>query len=93
MATRPLVKDDLAVTGPLYAIGRFCSRHHYPTIAVWLALAVGLVVAGQSVDSRTNDCRAWWLPGWMERLIPHVSIEGEEYLANRDAALGAARSD
>jgi putative drug exporter of the RND superfamily len=43
------------VTGPLYAIGRFCSRHHYPTIAVWLILAVGLVIAGQAADSKTND--------------------------------------
>ncbi|HWM64450.1 MAG TPA: MMPL family transporter [Solirubrobacterales bacterium] len=43
------------MTAPLYAIGRFCSRHHYPTIAVWLILAVGLVLAGQSQESRTND--------------------------------------
>jgi putative drug exporter of the RND superfamily len=43
------------VTAPLYAIGRFCSRHHYPTIAVWLVLAVALVLAGQSQASRTND--------------------------------------
>jgi putative drug exporter of the RND superfamily len=43
------------MTAPLYAIGRFCSRHRYSTIAVWLVLAVGLVVAGQSEDSRTND--------------------------------------
>jgi putative drug exporter of the RND superfamily len=43
------------VTGPLYAIGRFCSRHHWPTIAVWVALAVALVTAGQSVSSQTND--------------------------------------
>jgi putative drug exporter of the RND superfamily len=43
------------VTAPLYAIGRFCSRHHYPTIAIWLALAVGLVLAGQSQASKTND--------------------------------------
>ena len=47
--------DDSRVTGPLYAIGRFCSRHHWPTIAVWLVLAVGLVIVGQSVESRTND--------------------------------------
>jgi putative drug exporter of the RND superfamily len=19
----------------------------------------------------------WWLPGWLERLLPHVDIEGE----------------
>ena len=30
------------MTAPLYAIGRFCSRHHWPTIAVWLVLAVVL---------------------------------------------------
>jgi len=43
------------VTGPLYAIGRFCSRRHWQTIAVWLILAVALVVAGQAGDSKTND--------------------------------------
>jgi putative drug exporter of the RND superfamily len=49
------VGDDQAVTGPLYAIGRFCSRHHYPTIAVWLVLAVVLVIAGQASGDKTND--------------------------------------
>jgi putative drug exporter of the RND superfamily len=43
------------VTGPLYAIGRFCSRHHWPTIAVWLVAAVALVLIGQTGDSKTND--------------------------------------
>lgn len=43
------------MTGPLYAIGRFCARHHWPTIAVWIVLAAGLVVAGQSGESKTND--------------------------------------
>jgi putative drug exporter of the RND superfamily len=32
--------------------------------------------------------RAWWLPGWMDRLVPHISIEGEEYFAKRDADAG-----
>jgi RND superfamily putative drug exporter len=50
-----VVRDDPLVTGPLYAIGRFCSRHHWPTIAVWLILAVALVFAGQAGDSKTND--------------------------------------
>jgi putative drug exporter of the RND superfamily len=49
------VGDDLAVTGPLYAIGRFCSRHHYPTIALWLIVAAVLVVAGQASGDKTND--------------------------------------
>jgi putative drug exporter of the RND superfamily len=43
------------VTAPLYALGRFCSRHHWATIAAWLLLAVALIVAGQSQASRTND--------------------------------------
>jgi putative drug exporter of the RND superfamily len=43
------------VTGPLYAIGRFCSRHHWLTVAAWVVLAVGLVVVGQAGESKTND--------------------------------------
>ncbi len=43
------------MTAPLYAIGRFCSRHHYPTIAVWLVVAVVLVVVGQASGDKTND--------------------------------------
>ncbi len=43
------------MTAPLYAIGRFCSRHHWPTIAVWLVLAIALVLVGQAGDSKTND--------------------------------------
>jgi putative drug exporter of the RND superfamily len=33
---------------------------------------------------------AWWLPGWLERGLPHLSIEGEEYFAKRKAAAAAA---
>jgi RND superfamily putative drug exporter len=43
------------MTAPLYAIGRFCSRHHWPTIAVWVVLAVALVLIGQTGASKTND--------------------------------------
>jgi RND superfamily putative drug exporter len=43
------------VTGPLYAIGRFCSRHHYPVIGVWLALAIALVAIGQAGGSKTSE--------------------------------------
>jgi putative drug exporter of the RND superfamily len=27
----------------------------------------------------------WWMPKWLERLVPHVSIEGAEFFAARDA--------
>jgi putative drug exporter of the RND superfamily len=43
------------VTGPLYAIGRFCSRHHYPVIAAWVVLAIALVVLGQASGSKTSE--------------------------------------
>ena len=43
------------VTRPLYFIGRFCCRHHYPVIALWLVATVVLVVAGQASGDKTND--------------------------------------
>ncbi len=43
------------MTGPLYAIGRFCARHHWPVIGAWIVLAVGLVLLGQAGESKTND--------------------------------------
>jgi hypothetical protein len=30
------------------------------------------------------------MPGWLGRLVPHISIEGEEYFAKRDSALALA---
>jgi RND superfamily putative drug exporter len=30
--------------------------------------------------------RTWWLPGFLERHMPRLGIEGEEYFARRDAA-------
>ena len=65
---------------------------------------IGLAVA-IAIDSTLVRCllvpavmvllgkRAWWLPRWMDRVIPHVSIEGEEYFARRDAeAVALAKS-
>ncbi len=43
------------MTGPLYAIGRFCSRHHYPVIAAWVVLAIALVAIGQASGSKTSE--------------------------------------
>jgi len=61
---------------------------------------VGLAVA-IAIDSTLVRCLlvpaimvllgrwAWWMPGWLGRLVPHISIEGEDYFAKRDAALAA----
>ncbi len=43
------------MTGPLYAIGRFSSRHHYPVIAAWVVLAIALVAIGQASGSKTSE--------------------------------------
>ncbi len=43
------------MTGPLYAIGRFCSRHHYPVIAAWLLLAIALVAISSAAGSKTSE--------------------------------------
>ncbi|HUC07794.1 MAG TPA: MMPL family transporter, partial [Solirubrobacterales bacterium] len=62
---------------------------------------VGLAVA-IAIDSTLVRCLlvpaimvllgkwAWWMPGWLGRLVPHISIEGEDYFAKRDAELAAA---
>ena len=28
----------------------------------------------------------WWLPGWLERLVPRISIEGAEHAAEETVA-------
>ncbi len=43
------------MTGPLYAIGRFCSRHHWPVIGVWLAIAIALVAISSAAGSKTSE--------------------------------------
>jgi len=65
---------------------------------------VGLAVA-IAIDSTLVRCllvpavmvllgkRAWWLPGWIGRFVPHISIEGEAYFAERDAEARAAKAD
>ena len=43
------------MTGPLYAIGRFCSRHHYPVIGLWVVLAIALIGISQASGSKTSE--------------------------------------
>jgi uncharacterized membrane protein YdfJ with MMPL/SSD domain len=45
-----------------------------------------LVPAVMSLVGRAG----WWLPGWLDRGLPRLSIEGDEYFAERDAAAAAA---
>jgi RND superfamily putative drug exporter len=43
------------MTGPLYAIGRFCSRHHWPVIGAWVVLAVALLAISGAAGSKTSE--------------------------------------
>jgi RND superfamily putative drug exporter len=43
------------MTGPLYAIGRFCSRHHWPVIGVWIVIAIVLVAISSAAGSKTSE--------------------------------------
>ncbi len=64
---------------------------------------VGLAVA-IAIDSTLVRCllvpavmvllgkRAWWLPRWLDRIVPHISIEGEEYFARATPLAAAGRS-
>jgi RND superfamily putative drug exporter len=29
---------------------------------------------------------SWWMPAWLDRILPRISIEGEEYFATRPAS-------
>jgi hypothetical protein len=35
-----------SVTGPLYRVGGFWSRHHWPTLVVWILAVIALAVGG-----------------------------------------------
>ena len=32
------------------------------------------------------DAHAWWIPGWLDRVMPNIDIEGAEHLAKLDRA-------
>jgi len=34
----------------------------------------------------------WWLPRWIDRILPHMSVEGGNFIVSRDAALRRART-
>jgi RND superfamily putative drug exporter len=68
--------------------------------AVVKQFGVGLAVA-IAIDATIVRClvvpavmtlfgkAAWWLPGPMERHMPHISVEGEEYFARKDEPVAA----
>jgi putative drug exporter of the RND superfamily len=43
------------VTGVLYRLGRFCARHRWPVIALWLVATIALALVGRAVGDQNND--------------------------------------
>jgi RND superfamily putative drug exporter len=43
------------MTGPLYGLGRFCTRHRLLVLAAWLVVVVGVVFAAKAVGENTSD--------------------------------------
>jgi putative drug exporter of the RND superfamily len=43
------------MTGVLYRLARFCVRHRFAVLAVWLVMTVALVAVSHSLGDKTND--------------------------------------
>ena len=43
------------MTGALYGLARFCARHRFMVLTVWLAVAVALVGVSHRLGDNTND--------------------------------------
>ena len=43
------------MTGVLYGLAKFCVRHRFVTIAVWLLVTIVLVAVSHGLGENTND--------------------------------------
>jgi RND superfamily putative drug exporter len=103
---RKAVIDGLATTGRVITSAALIMVFVFSSFvldgnAIVKQFGVGLAVA-IAIDATVVRClavpavmtllgrSAWWLPGWLDRPLPRISVEGGDYFAERDAA--AARS-
>ena len=63
----------------------FVTNHNTTIQAIGFGLAVGILVDAFVVRMTLVPAimavlgkSAWWLPKWLDKLLPRVSIEGEE---------------
>lgn len=70
----------------------FITNHDATVQAIGLGLAVGILVDAFIVRMHIVPAimtllgrSAWWLPKWLDRIVPHISIEGEEVSSTNPA--------
>jgi RND superfamily putative drug exporter len=106
---RRAVVDGLASTGRVITSAALIMVFVFSSFvldgnAVVKQFGVGLAVA-IAIDATIVRClavpavmtllgkAAWWLPSWLERPLPRISVEGDEYFAARDVAAARAAGE
>ena len=46
-------------------------------VAIMIDVLVVRMVVAPAVMTLLGD-RAWWLPAWLDRILPHLELEGDE---------------
>jgi len=99
--TRQAVVDGLATTGRVITSAALIMVFVFSSFvisgnAIVKQFGVGPAVA-IAIDATIVRClvvpaimtllgrSCWWLPTWMGRALPRISVEGAEYFARRDA--------
>jgi RND superfamily putative drug exporter len=99
--TRQAVIDGLATTGRVITSAALIMVCVFASFvlsgnAIVKQFGVGLAVA-IAIDATVVRClvvpaimtllgdRCWWMPRWLGKALPHISVEGSEYFAARDA--------
>jgi RND superfamily putative drug exporter len=49
-------------------------------LAILIDVLIVRMVIAPAVVTLLGD-RAWWLPGWLDRVLPRVTLEGREAVA------------
>ena len=65
--------------------GQAVRRRHWRSAIVVDATVVRCLLV-PAVMTMMGDAN-WWMPRWLDRALPHISIEGDEYFAQKDREL------
>ena len=84
----------------LFVFGSFVPEGTGDIKAIAFALAIGVAIDAFLVRMTLGPALmalagrgAWWLPAWLDRILPNVDIEGESLLAHREAKHWAESQD